>query len=236
MEPAEIHTKLDRLAALRGDPSTGLGAAAWAEAFGALDKERLMRAAIAAVRTLLLPDWEVSRKADRRPQQALEAVEAWLVDRSSEHLERVKAAAKACTEARGERFGNDHRVPEAARAVAWSVTAKDLTPLFEALATVEEELLGRIALTSEYHRGPEQRRALLGAVRDVLAPKVEDVKPAVDPRTLPVAPYSPEGHFLLGQRLSHKKFGEVVVAAVGETWIEVELTDASKKRLAHKPA
>ena len=52
-----------------------------------------------------------------------------------------------------------------------------------------------------------------------------------DARPLP----QPDGHFDLGQRLTHKKFGEVAVTSVGETWIEVELEDGSKKRLAHKP-
>ena len=48
-------------------------------------------------------------------------------------------------------------------------------------------------------------------------------------------PYSADGHFELGQRVTHKKFGEISVTSVGETWIEVELADGSKKRLAHKP-
>jgi hypothetical protein len=236
VDALDLNGKLDRLLSLRGDPATGLGPAPWAELLAAIPKEQLLTAAITAVRQLLVPDWEISRKSDRRPQIALESAEAWLAERSASNIEKVKAAAKACTEARGERFGNDHRVPEAARGVAWSVTAKDLTPIFETLATIEEELLARIALTSEYHRGPEQRRALVDTVRAVLVPK-ESVKlaAAISAADLPPVPYSPEGHFLLGQRLTHKKFGAVAVTSVGETWIEVELSDASKKRLAHKP-
>ena len=48
-------------------------------------------------------------------------------------------------------------------------------------------------------------------------------------------PYNADSHFDLGQRITHKKFGEIVVVSVGETWIETELPDGSKKRLAHKP-
>ena len=43
-------------------------------------------------------------------------------------------------------------------------------------------------------------------------------------------PYNADGHFELAQRLTHKKFGEVVVTSVGETWIEVELPARSTRR------
>ena len=47
------------------------------------------------------------------------------------------------------------------------------------------------------------------------------------------APYSPNSRFELGQFLLHRKFGDVTVTAVSETWVEVTLTDGSKKRLVH---
>src|SRR5262249_5461516 len=109
--------------------------------------------------------------------------------------------------------------------------------IFDAIQSVEEELLARIALMSEYHRGPEQRRAIADILKKHVLPP-EPPAAAQGPESLaptgPV-PYNADGHFDLGQRLTHKKFGEVVVTSVGETWIEVELPDASKKRLAHKP-
>ncbi|HVJ92181.1 MAG TPA: hypothetical protein VM580_20415, partial [Labilithrix sp.] len=109
--------------------------------------------------------------------------------------------------------------------------------IFEAIQSVEEELLARIALMSEYHRGPEQRRAIAEVLKRVILPP-EPVAAPVTPESRAAAgpvPYSADGHFELGQRLTHKKFGDIIVTSVGETWIEVELPDASKKRLAHKP-
>jgi len=155
---------------------------------------------------------------------------------SPETLLQCKATAKACTAARGETFGDQHRVPEAARALAWAVGPKEAAPIFDALAASEEELLARVALTSEYHLGPQQRRNIVDALRKVLLPPAAPAEDAaVSKAPAGPAPYSADGHFELGQHVIHKKFGDVVVTSVGETWIEVELPDASKKRLAHKP-
>ncbi len=236
MDREAIRASLDKLVTMRGDPQKGLPPTAWAEQLGAVDKDLMLRAAIEAVRTLLVPDWADQRKDDRRPQAALEAAEAWLATKSADAIAQTKTAAKACTAARNEFFGRDHRVPQAARSVAWAAGAKEEnTHVWDALATTEEELLARIALTTEYHLAPDRRRALVDAIRRVLVPpeKVE-VAPVSMSSADPV-PYNADGHFELGQRLTHKKFGEVVVSSVGETWIEVELSDKSKKRLAHKP-
>lgn len=98
----------------------------------------------------------------------------------------------------------------------------------------EEELLARVALTSEYHLGPQQRRNIVDTLRRVLMPR-ENAEPAtVSIPPAGPAPYSADGHFELGQTVIHKKFGDLVVTSVGETWIEVELADKTKKRLAHK--
>lgn len=237
VDRAALVAKLDKLLAMRGDPVKGLPATVWAETLDGIEREKLLRAVIEVVRSLLVPEWADRRKDDKRPQAALEAVEAWLAQpTAAEPLALCKAAAKACTAARGETFGDQHRVPEAARALAWAVGPKEAAPIFDALAASEEELLARIALTSEYHLGPQQRRNIVDALRKVLLPPDAATEaPAVSKAPAGPAPYSADGHFELGQRVIHKKFGDVVVTSVGETWIEVELPDASKKRLAHKP-
>src|SRR5262245_148457 len=97
----------------------------------------LLRAAIEATRTPLLPEWESMHPGDRRPHAALETTEAYLASKSDETAGNTKAAAKDCTAARGETFGKDHRVPEAARAIAWAVTAKDNAHIWEALSAIE---------------------------------------------------------------------------------------------------
>jgi hypothetical protein len=237
LEPNALVPKLDRVLAMRGDPQNGVGAPAWQEALADIDREQLLRALIAVVRELLIPGWLDMRKNDPRPDKALEAAEAWLATKSEDSIKEAKAAAKACTEAKNETFGTDHRVPEAARAAAWATTKTEGPGLYEALGLVEAELLARVALTGEYHRGPEMRRAIVTVLKRVLLPPPEPAAEAAPVSLEPKGPvpYSPDGHFELGQKLIHKKFGDVTVTSVGETWIEVEIPEGSKKRLAHKP-
>lgn len=223
--------RFDRLAALRGDAVKGLPTSAWATNLDDLDRDLLLRAVIEATRTLILDEWTSKRPADRRPHLALEATERWLATKSETAVASAKLAAKDCTAARSETFGTDHRIPEAARAVAWSITAKDNSNIWDALAAIEGELLARVTLVAEYHRVPEQRRALLAVLRRVLDPKPVEISPV---RTGPVA-YSASGNFAVGQQLTHAKFGELVVAAAGDKWIDVTLADGSTKRLAQKP-
>ena len=224
--------RFDRLAAIRGDTVKGLPASAWAANLDDLDRDQLLRAAIEATRKLILPEWESKRPTDRRPQIALEATEAWMATHSPESIALCKEAAKDCTAARNETFGYDHRVPEAARAVAWSVGAKDNAHIWDALGAIEAELLARIQLVAEYHRAPEQRRALLAVLRKVLEPKTEE---AAAPATTGPVPYSASGSFTVGQELTHVKFGKLVVSATSGNTIDVTLEDGTSKRLAHKP-
>lgn len=220
-----------RLAALRGDIVQGIPVSAWASNLEDIDREVLLRAVIEAIRTLILPEWESKRPEDRRPQIALEATEAWFAARTEENVASVKAAAKDCTAARNDTFGKDHHVADAARGVAWAVTAKDNTPIWEALHHLEQELLARVTLVAEYHRLPEQRRAILKVLQRVLEPPPAPEAPVV---TGPV-PYSASGNFAVGQTLTHPKFGDLAVIAAGDKWIDVRLADGSTKRLAQKP-
>ncbi|HWO26433.1 MAG TPA: hypothetical protein VNO30_47220 [Kofleriaceae bacterium] len=220
-----------RLAALRGDVVTGIPTSAWANNLDDIDREVLLRAVIEVIRTLILPEWESKRPGDRRPHAALEATEAWLAAKTEDHVAAAKTAAKDCTAARNDTFGKDHRIADAARGMAWAVTAKDSTPIWEALQNIEQELLARVTLVAEYHRLPEQRRAILKVLQRVLAPPQEEAAPAA---TGPV-PYSASGNFAVGQTLTHPKFGDLVVTAAGDKWIDVRLPDGSTKRLAQKP-
>lgn len=224
--------RFDRLVTLRGDLVKGLPISAWETNLGDLDRDQLLRAVIDVIRKLLLPEWQARRPDDRRPQLALEATEAWIESKTLDAVAHAKAKAKACTAARTETFGYDHRVAEAARAVAWAAGAKDNKHIWEALTSIEEELLARIALVAEYHRQPEQRRALVDALRTALTPAPSPAEPASSNE--PVA-YAASGTFDVGQRLLHAKFGNLVVVASGDKWIEVELEDGSRKRLAQKP-
>lgn len=223
--------RFERLAALKGDPQKGLATSAWQTNLNDCDSDLLLHACIAATRELILDDWILKRPDDKRPQEALDAAEAWVKDKSADNLANAKTAAKACTAARSETFGTDHRIPEAARACAWCAGAKDNEHIWDALSAIEQELLARIALVADYHRMPEQRKNLLAVVRRVLEPPPAAAAP-VD--TGPV-PYSASGNFAVGQKLTHVKFGDLVVAAAGDKWIDVTLPDGTTKRLAQKP-
>jgi len=223
--------RFDRLAALRGDSVKGLAESAWATNLGDIERDVLLRALIEATRSLILEEWTSKRPDDRRPLAALEATEAWLETKSEEATAAAKAAAKDCTAARNETFGTDHRIPEAARACAWAITAKDLKDIWEGLAAIEGELLARVNLVAEYHRIPEQRKALLAVLKRVIEPPPVEAAPVA---TGPIA-YSASGNFSVGQELVHAKFGNLVVTAAGDKWIDVQLSDGSTKRLAQKP-
>ncbi|MBX3252448.1 MAG: hypothetical protein KF901_35065, partial [Myxococcales bacterium] len=171
----------------------------------------MIRAAIEMVRGLILEEWADRRKEDLRPQKALEATEAWLASPGTDALKRVKSAAKDCTAARNETFGDGHRVPQAARHVAWTCGGDTSEGIFDAIQSVEEELLARIALMSEYHRGPEQRRAIAEVLKKFILPPEPAAAPTPESRAAEgPLPYNADGHFELGQRLTHKKFGEVL--------------------------
>lgn len=227
-----MNERFDRLATLPGHPVSGLPASAWEANLGDVDRDQVLRAVIEVVRKLLIPEWQARRPDDRRPQLALEAAEAWIASKTADAVTHAKAAAKACTAARTEVFGYDHRVPEAARAVAWAAGAKDNKPIWEALTVVEEELLARIAMVSEYHRRPEQRRAIVDILRATLNPAPQ---PAESAAALEPIAYTASGTFSVGQRLLHAKFGNMVVTATGDKWIDVQLEDGTTKRLAQKP-
>jgi hypothetical protein len=214
-----------------GDVAKGLPESAWATNLADLDRDLLIRAAIEATRALILDEWTHKRPDDKRPHAALEAAERWLASKSEDTIAAAKAAAKDCTAARNETFGTDHRIPEAARACAWAISAKDNANIWEALAAIEGELLARVTLVAEYHRIPEQRKALLAVLKRVLEP--EPVEEA--PTTTGPVPYTASGNFSVGQTLVHAKFGDLLVTAAGDKWIDVQLPDGTTKRLAQKP-
>ncbi|MBL0220936.1 MAG: hypothetical protein IPQ07_44585 [Myxococcales bacterium] len=226
-----IEERLTRLASLRGDPAKGIPVSAWSTNLDDLDRDLLLRAAIHVTRTLMIPEWESKRAEDRRPQLALEAAESWLATKSPDAIANAKLTAKECTAARNETFGTDHRIPEAARACAWAVGAKDNAHIWDGLQSIEEDLLARIALVAEYHRVPEVRKSILAALRTVLAP----TNTAAAPTSSGPVPYAASGHFEVGQQLTHPKFGNLVVTASVDKTIDVQLDDGTTKRLAQKP-
>jgi hypothetical protein len=230
-----MNEQLERLLALRGHPVKGLPASAWAANLGEFDRDAVMRAVIEATRKLLLPEWDALRPDDKRPHRALDAAEAWLAAKTPEAVANAKACGKDCTAARNETFGRSHGAPEAARAVAWAAGAKDSSDssdLWDALCAIETELLARIALIGEHKLAPQQRRAIVEVLASVLTPQRKE-EPS--PASAEPVPYSFNGSFSVGQRLIHATFGNVVVIAAGDKWIDLQLEDGTTKRCAQKP-
>jgi hypothetical protein len=231
---SDISKKLEILERLRGDPTKGLAAAAWQEHLSEVPYLDLARACMVLAEQLLIPGWVEMRGKDERPQQALAAMTALLQESNATTVLALKEASKACTAAKQETYGQDHRVPEAIREIGKAILSKEAAPLFDTLALAEEELVNKQLLFSHFEEAAKQRSAMLNVLREHLVPKVDDA-PRMSITDMPPAPYSPEAHFSLGQRIAHKKFGEIVVVSVGETWIEAETKEGEKKRLAHKP-
>ena len=117
-----------------------------------------------------------------------------------------------------------------ARRPAGSLPASWISGRFGRNRICDLELLARVTLVAEYHRIPEQRRAILAVLKRALSPPPEAPPPSNDP-----VAYAASGAFTVGQKLTHPKFGDLTVVAAGPSTIEVQLTDGSTKRLAHKP-
>lgn len=141
----------------------------WGAALAHIPTDRLVGAVAKTVRELLLPEYAATRPTDRRPERALDAAEAWLSRRTDDARAHAAAVAKACTAARRETLGFEHRIAEAARAVATSVTRTSepavRAELFEALARTEEHLLHGHAVKGVHDEATEVRASVLETLR-----------------------------------------------------------------------
>jgi hypothetical protein len=128
--------------------------------------ERAVAIRMAAnVAELVLPEWRTARPQDTVP---LRAVEAALNDPTGEDAglrQHAKALAKACGESRRRSMGYEHRIAEAARALAnaaaASTEAAAMEAVAEALDKMEEHLLYRLAVAGVYGMEAEVRGQML---------------------------------------------------------------------------
>ena len=123
-----------------------------------------------------MQEWADRRKDDRRPQKALEATEAWLASPTTDVLKVVKGAAKDCTAARNETFGDGHRVPQAARHVAWTCGADDASGIFDAIQSTEEELLAQVEQSLNRDSESEEEEEFGSPPEEETGPPPEDLK------------------------------------------------------------
>jgi len=151
-----LTAKFDRLLALRGDPVKGLAATDWGSALEGVPQDVLMRAAHCDGARACPSGVGGSPKDDAVRRKALES------NRGVGSLESVETlkAIKWCRQRLHGRGATRRLVMDTAfhkpRVTSRGQPgADDSSGVFEAIQSVEEELLSRIALMSEYHRGPE---------------------------------------------------------------------------------
>jgi len=145
---------------------------AWGDRLKTFASADLLRGAISVVRDLL-PEWKESRPKDRRPEMAVEAAEEWLARRTTNLVAHARLLAKECSKARAASLGSEHRIAEAARAVAQVPAARSeeqaRSLALEAIVRAEEHVLYRYAVDGVYGKEAEVRRAILARLRQVLA-------------------------------------------------------------------
>lgn len=143
----------------------------WPAHLQVFGRDELLRAAIAVVRTLLLPRWVDRRPKDSRPPRAVEAAELWLRKKTANAVQHAAVLAKGCTAARRDSLGYEHRIAEAARAVAnaaGATGARFEECVGDALDRTEEHINSELHVKAIYGREIETRRRIADVLRDAL--------------------------------------------------------------------
>jgi len=135
----------------------------WPERFRC-SNEMSVLLAVAAV-DWLLPDWTRARHSETAPVRAADAARSHPRAQDENLRRHARALAKACTSARARSLGYEHRIAEAARAVALASAATSdsatVDAVSEALSKVEEHALYVFAVKGVYGKEPEVRACIL---------------------------------------------------------------------------
>ncbi len=104
--------------------------------------------------------------------RAVEAAERLLASPTENLRSHARAVAKACTKSRRDSLGYEHRIAEAARALALAAAADPKTKsrvnkAIEAMALCEEHALYRFAVAGVYDKEEEVRGQILSVVLKV---------------------------------------------------------------------
>jgi hypothetical protein len=153
-------------------PLSESAAREWPNHLRVFGQDELLRATAAVVRSLLLPQWAERRPNDSRPRRAVEAAELWLKKKTPNAVQHASVLAKACTTARRDSFGYEHRIAEAARAIANAPAAargeRFQECLAEALEKAEEHINSELYVKALYGREKETRARIADALRSAL--------------------------------------------------------------------
>jgi len=138
-----------------------------------LDRRNLVLAAVAAV-DWLLPLWQIGESSnDTAPVRAVDTARANPVAPTENLRMHARAVAKACTASRGRSLGYEHRIAEAARAVALASAATSdasaADSVAEAFAKVEEHALYAFSVEAVYGKEHAVREEMLNRIATVMA-------------------------------------------------------------------
>jgi hypothetical protein len=152
----------------------------WVRKFPA-DRGTAVRIA-SGVAQLLLPEWRAARPNDSVPVRAVEVALANPDGSDAGLRQHARALAKACGESRRRSLGYEHRIAEAARALANAAAAISdeaaLEAVGEALAKVEDHLLYKLSVAGVYGKEAEVRGQMLRrAVEASVASAEHDATP-----------------------------------------------------------
>lgn len=147
----------------------------WLQHLQQVDCDVLVRSAIHMFRSVFLPRWIESHRAERRPLRALEAAEQCFKRPSEDALRHALNMAAACAEVRVDAVGATHRIAQCARAVACAAAHPTREMRFAALSevfqTAEDELVTTAAAFGFQRRETESRAQILDALHEVLLPE-----------------------------------------------------------------
>jgi hypothetical protein len=182
--------------------------------------EAALRAQVALARAFM-PQFEADRPGDRRPHEALEAVEAWIACPCEEHGAPCVLASGAALEAART------ATHSAASVHAARIAANAAAQAFEAGATP----LGRKHATKwvEDLRDHGLREDALWRL------VVEDTLPWVlEGRARPARRYVASETYEKGERVEHPTFGLGVVVGATEAIVTIEFGGGDQRKLAHR--
>lgn len=141
-----------------------------------LDRESLIKCAIEVVR-LVLPEWAQKQRKDTIPTRAVDAAEAYLRVGTEDARAHARVLSKGCSTSSRRTLGCEHRIAEAARAVAnAAIAASDRVmreAVSQALGNTEEHVLYVWAVEGVYDRETEVRQKMAEKILSVLKADVD---------------------------------------------------------------
>jgi hypothetical protein len=135
------------------------------------DRDTAIKIAIAVI-DQVLPEWQQNHPDDTVPVRAVDAARKYLAGGQADLKKHAKALSKGCSDSRKRSMGYYHRIAEAARAVANTVSASTesavISAVGDALSKTEEHILYRYAVDAIYGKETEVRRTMFSRVIEVL--------------------------------------------------------------------